>query len=64
MEKEKAIKGVIEYFRSDQWRRLMALLVQDPDPQGTHAHVYTEMSVDPYAARRSWRPTWPAKACQ
>lgn len=49
MEKEKTIQGVISYFKSDQWRRLMAMLVQDTDPQRTHAHVYTETSVAPLA---------------
>ncbi len=52
MEKEKLIQGVIDYFRSDQWRRVMAFLIQDPDPQGTHAHVYTETCVDPLALQR------------
>jgi len=49
--KEQAIQGVIDYYKSDQWRRLMAFLIQDPEPQGTHAHVYTETSVEPYALK-------------
>ena len=52
MEKEKAIEGVIAYFRSDQWRRLWAMLVQDTDPRRTHAHVYAETCVDPGALQR------------
>ncbi|MHB1004858.1 MAG: hypothetical protein ACYC3S_04350 [Chloroflexota bacterium] len=52
MEKDKAIRGVIDYFKSDQWRRLMAALVQDPDPTGTHIHVFTETCVDPLALRK------------
>lgn len=49
MEKEQAIQGVIDYFKSDQWRRLMAALVQDPDPTGTHIHSFVETCVDPRA---------------
>jgi hypothetical protein len=52
MNKEKVIQGVIDYFRSDQWRRVMAFLVQDPEPQGTHAHVYVQTCADPLALQK------------
>jgi hypothetical protein len=47
LERKQIVDGLIDYFKSDQWRRLMAILVQDPDPQGTHVHAYTETCVHP-----------------
>lgn len=47
MQNRKMIAGLIDYFRGDHWRRLMAALMQDPDPQGTHAHAYVETCVHP-----------------
>jgi len=52
MERSKVVPGLIEYFNGDQWRRMVAALIQDPDPQQTHAHIYTDMSVDPAAVER------------
>jgi hypothetical protein len=52
MEKDKAIQGVVDYFNGDQWRRLMAALVQDPDPTGTHIHAFVETCVDPLALQK------------
>src|SRR5512138_2476365 len=47
MEREAIVPGLIQYFKGDHWRRLMAVLMQDPDPQGTHVHAYTETCVNP-----------------
>jgi len=52
MEKDEVIRGVIDYFGSDQWRRLMGALREDTDPKRTHAHVYAETCVDPLALQK------------
>lgn len=47
MKREEIVEKVAEYFvSSDHWRRLLASL-QDPDPQGTHIHVYVDTCVHP-----------------
>lgn len=52
VDRAKVVPGLIEYFKGDQWRRMVAALAQDPDPQNTHAHIYTEVGVDPKAVER------------
>lgn len=47
METKAVVAGLVSYFKGDHWRRLMAALMQDPDPQGTHIHAYTETCVHP-----------------
>ncbi|MBI3979540.1 MAG: hypothetical protein HY331_15260 [Chloroflexi bacterium] len=47
MERAKVVEGLIGYFKSDHWRRLVAALMEDPDPRGTHVHAYVETCVQP-----------------
>jgi len=47
MDRGKIVQDVIAYFKGDQWRRMAAALEQDPEPRGTHAHIFVETCVHP-----------------